>query len=74
MTNITFSVPRELHIKMRKFQEIKWSVIARNAIEQRIKNLEIIERIVSKSKLTKKDAEEIAKKIDSGVAKNLRLK
>ena len=35
----------------------------RRAIEQRVDDLEILENIASKSKLTKKDAEEISKKI-----------
>jgi len=53
----------ELHKKMKTFSEIRWSEIARKAIEQRINDLEAIEKIASKSKLTKKDAEEISKKI-----------
>ncbi|PIN89628.1 hypothetical protein COU60_03215 [Candidatus Pacearchaeota archaeon CG10_big_fil_rev_8_21_14_0_10_34_76] len=48
---------------MRRFNEIKWSEIARRAIEERINDLETIENIVSKSKLTIEDAEEIGKKI-----------
>lgn len=69
MTNITLSLPEELHKKMRKFSEIKWSEIARRAIEQRIEDLETMEKIASKSKLTKKDAEEIAKKIKRAASK-----
>ncbi|MBS3085845.1 hypothetical protein J4225_04130 [Candidatus Pacearchaeota archaeon] len=63
MTNITLAIPEELHKKMKTFSEIRWSEIARKAIEQRINDLEAIEKIASKSKLTKKDAEEISKKI-----------
>jgi len=64
MTNMTLSIPGELHKKMKKFTEIKWSEVARKAIEQRVNDLEVIEGIISKSKLTKKDAEEISKKIN----------
>ena len=63
MVNITLSVPEELHRKMKSFSEIRWSEIVRKAIEQRISDLEIIERIASKSKFTKRDAEEISEKI-----------
>jgi hypothetical protein len=63
MTNMTLAIPEELMKRMRKFQEIKWSEIARRAIEQRTAELEMIEKIASKSKLTQKDADEIARKI-----------
>ncbi len=68
MTNITLSIPEELHKKMKNFSEIKWSEIARKALEQRINDLEIIEKIASKSKLTKKDVEEMSKKIKRAAA------
>ena len=61
--NLTLSIPDELHEKIRGFSELRWSEIARKAIEQRINDMEIIERIASKSKLTQKDADEISKKI-----------
>ena len=52
-----------------KFNEIKWSEIARRAIEERINDLEVMNRIASKSKLTKKDVDEISRKIKRGIAK-----
>lgn len=63
MPNITLSIPEELMKKMKSFREIKWSEIARRAIEQRVNDLAEIEKIASKSRLTPKDAEEIGKKI-----------
>ncbi len=63
MANMTLSIPEELHKKMRKFNEIRWSEIARRAIEQRVNDLEVMEKIASKSRLTEKDAKEISKKI-----------
>ncbi len=73
MTNITLSIPEELHKRMKKFKEIKWSEVARASIEQRIDDMEAMDRILSKSKLTKKDAEEISKKIKKGIAEKHRL-
>ncbi|MFA4953100.1 MAG: hypothetical protein WC584_02670 [Candidatus Pacearchaeota archaeon] len=69
MANITLAIPEELRKKMKRFSEMRWSEIARQAIEQRINDLEVMEKIASKSKLTKKDAEEISKKIKKGMAK-----
>jgi hypothetical protein len=63
MVNITLSVPEELHRKMKKFSELRWSEVARKAIESRILDLEAVEKIAHKSKLTKKDVDEISKKI-----------
>lgn len=74
MTNMTLSMPDELMKKMRLFKEIKWSEVARQAIEKRIDDLETIEKIVSKSKLTEKDAKEIADLVNSAVAKKLSMK
>ena len=48
---------------MKSFSEIKWSEIVRKMLEQKIKDLEIIEKIASKSKITKKDIEKISKEI-----------
>ena len=66
---MTLSIPKELHEKMKSFSEIKWSEIARRAIEQRINDLEVMDQIASKSKLTKKDVEIISKKIKRRAAK-----
>jgi len=67
--NMTLAIPDELHEKMKKMSEIRWSEIARQAIAQRIEDLEVMNRIAAKSKLTKKDVEEISEKIKSSAAK-----
>ena len=69
MVNMTLSIPDELSRKMRLFREIKWSEVARQAIEKRVNDLEIMDKIATKSKLTMKDVEEIGKKIKSSAAK-----
>ena len=69
MPNMTLSIPEELAKKMKNFSEIRWSEVARVAIQQRVEDLEIMNKIASKSKLTKKDVEEISKKIKSSAAK-----
>jgi len=54
---------------MKALSEIKWSEVARKSIEERVNDLEIMNKIASKSKLTKKDVIEISKKIKRGMAK-----
>lgn len=69
MTNMTLSIPEELMKIMRKHTQIKWSEVARRAIWDEAKKIEIMDRILSKSKLTEKDVEEIGKKVKRGIAK-----
>jgi hypothetical protein len=37
MVNMTLAIPDELHKKMKEMSEIRWSEIARRAIEEKIK-------------------------------------
>lgn len=69
MPNITLSIPENLHKKMKAFSDIRWSEVARRSIEERISDFETMNKIASKSKLTKKDVEEISKKIKRSAAK-----
>ena len=71
MTNITLSISDELKHKMDNFSEIRWSEVVRKTIEKKIKDLELLNKLTSKSKLTEKDALEISNKIDRSIAKKL---
>ncbi|MCK5107888.1 MAG: hypothetical protein KAQ83_04120 [Nanoarchaeota archaeon] len=67
-------MPNELRLRMKEHTEIRWSEVVRKAINQKINDLEIMEMIAQKSKLTEKDVKELANKIDSSLAKRLGLK
>ena len=67
MPNLTLSIPETLHEKMKEHSEIRWSEVVRATIEKKINDLEIAERIAQKSKLTQKDIDEIAHKINKEV-------
>jgi len=69
MTNMTLAVPEDLHKIMQKHKDIKWSEVARRAIWEKAMKLELMDKFLSKSKLTEKDAEEIGHKIKRGIAK-----
>ncbi len=73
MANMTLSIPDDLLKRMKQFREIKWSEVARQALERRVKEFEKIEEIASKSKLTQKDADDISDKIKASLAKRLNL-
>ena len=69
MPNMTLSIPEELHKKMKNMSDIRWSEIARRAIEQRMNDLEIMNKITSKSKFTEKEIKKLSDRIKRGIAK-----
>ena len=69
MTNMTLAVPEDLHEIMRRYNEIKWSEIARKALWDHARKLELMDKLLAKSKLTEEDAERIGHKIKHGIAK-----
>jgi len=69
MTNMTLSIPNNIHDEMKQFSEIKWSQVARRAIIEKIETLKLAEKLAKKSKLTKKDVSEFSKKIKSSASK-----
>ena len=74
MANITLTIPNALHEKIRSHGEIRWSEVIRQLLQKKIEQLELMNQIVNKSKLTQKDVDEISEKIDSNVAKRFYLK
>lgn len=72
MPVITLSIPQDLKKKMEEHKIINWSEVARVAIKKQLESLNDLkefEKIVSKSKLTEKDAKKIGDSINKNVAK-----
>ena len=57
MANITMSVTKELHSKMQKHPEFKWSEVARQAIEERINDTELLNNLKSIARAEKEHKE-----------------
>jgi hypothetical protein len=72
MTTLSVSVPEQLKKKMTAMDEINWSAVARKAFEEKVKQIEILKQIASKSKLTAKDAQDISNKINNSIARQFR--
>ena len=72
MTNMTLSVPEQLHKKMKHHTELKWSDVARQAFETKLNELEFMENVLRNSKLTEEDAEEIGHKIKAEIRKRFK--
>ncbi|MBI2672169.1 hypothetical protein HYX16_04510 [Candidatus Woesearchaeota archaeon] len=73
MGNITLVLPNELQKKMKEHSEIRWSEVIRKTIQKKIEDLDLLDKLTLKSKLTHKEAFNISKKIDASVARKLGL-
>ena len=69
MPNMTFAVPEDLFEVVKKHPEIKWSVIAREAMWEYARRVELMERLASQSKLTEDDVDAIGRKVKKATAK-----
>jgi hypothetical protein len=69
MPNMTLSIAEEMHKKMKRHTELKWSDVARQAFEKKVDEVEFMEKVLSKSELGKRDAERIGHEIKSKMSK-----
>ncbi|MCL4334449.1 MAG: hypothetical protein M1290_04175 [Candidatus Thermoplasmatota archaeon] len=74
MTNMTLAVPDDLMEVMKKHKEIKWSEVARQALNEKVNELRLMDQILSKSVLTDEDAIKIGKIVNENIAKRHKLK
>ena len=56
MSSLTLAIPDDLKAKMKRFPEINWSEVARQAIAEKTRVLVQMQQLVSKSALTESDA------------------
>lgn len=68
MVNITLSIPEDLHKKMKKHSEIRWSEVVRSAIKERMEDLELMDAIAGRSVLREDQAEYLADKVKKRAA------
>jgi hypothetical protein len=57
---------------MATMEEINWSAVARKEFEEKVEQVEFLKKLARKSRLTEKDAAELAEKINLGVARKFR--
>lgn len=74
MANLTLAIPDQTFKEMKKFNEIRWSAVARQAIIEKLEVLNLANKIANKSKLTEKDIKEFSKKIKSAATKRFLAK
>jgi hypothetical protein len=64
MPTITVNVDDDLKDRMERHPEINWSEVTRQAIQEKIETLEVMDELTSESELTESDVAEIADKIN----------
>jgi hypothetical protein len=64
MANMTLAIPDELKKQMDEMKVVNWSEVARIAFKEKIVEWQLFQSIAKKSKLTQKDADELARKIN----------
>jgi predicted transcriptional regulator len=64
MPTITVNVDDDLKERMEKHPEINWSEVTRQAIQEKIETLEVMDELTSGSELTESDVLEIADRIN----------
>ena len=69
MSSMTLAIPSDLRAKMKLFPEINWSEVARQAILLKTRQLDQLNRLLSKSTLTEQDTIEIGRQIKRRVWK-----
>ena len=72
MVNVTLSIPNELKQRMDIFAEINWSAVARQAFDEKIRDLEFIKKFKAKNTLTEADALRLGKEVSKSLSNRLR--
>jgi len=69
MVNMTLSVPEDLYKEMMTHSELKWSDVARQAFEKKVRELHWIDEVLKNSRLTEEDAEKIGHDVKAKMRK-----
>ena len=72
MVNVTLAIPNELKQKMDSLAEINWSAVAREAFDEKVKDMEFIKKFRAKSTLTEADALRLGNEVSKSLSNRLR--
>jgi hypothetical protein len=67
---MTLSLPKEVYEIVKSHKEIRWSEVARRAIEDYAKKLELLDVLTANSELTEDDIMKLEKKIKKAIHKH----
>ncbi len=72
MVNMTLAISEALYKEMQLHLDIKWSEVARQAFEQKIRELHWMDKLVEKSELTEEDVNRIGHKVKGEILKRFK--
>ncbi len=67
MPTMTLAIPEDLQQLIKEHGEVKWSEIARRAMWEHARKLELLDALAKDSKLTERDVEEIGALVKAGL-------
>jgi len=71
MPTITVNVDDDLKERMENHPEINWSEVTRQAIQEKVETLEVMNELTSESELTESDVRDIVTKINESGRKRV---
>jgi len=69
MTEVVVKISEDLERRMKELPVVDWSSVVRVLIRGEVSRLALLKSVVSRSKLTEKDALELGKKVNASLAK-----
>jgi len=70
MPNMTLSLPDEVYRIVKTHKEIRWSEVARRAIEEYAKKLAVLDTMTQKSELSEEDVMNLDTSVKAGIAEH----
>jgi hypothetical protein len=74
MPNMTLSLPEDIYRIVKAHNEVRWSEIARRAIEDYAKKIALLNAMTEKSDLTEDDIVALDHKVKAGIQKHYQSK
>jgi predicted CopG family antitoxin len=74
MPNMTLSLPEDVYKIVKNHKEVRWSEIARRAIEDYAKKITLLNTMTAQSDLTEEDIITLDAKVKSGIQQHYRNK
>ncbi len=74
MPNMTLSLPEDVHRIVKAHSEVRWSEIARRAIEEYAKKIALLDTLTQHSAIAEEDIMALDAKVKEGIQKHYRQK
>ena len=74
MPNMTLSLPEDVYRIVKAHNEVRWSEIARRAIEDYAKKITLLNAMTENSELNEEDIAALDKKVKAGIQKHYKSK